>query len=295
MARTESKVRDLVAEDGEMVDALEFLLERDGPVEWRDVDDELTSGQWGRLIERGVLEDTEEGFRLTDSEGVEEALYGSEDEDDEGPPTDTSWSQWDKAAGLLALTLFPGYWFESIRNPIGSAMNTIFGPIDSVLPFYAVVLVLAVLTGLYSSVLQGALIDSDTIAYYQNRMKEFQDRQQAAKERGDEEELEAIREEQVEQMSENLGMFKMQLRPMAWVMLLTIPVFLWLYWRIGFRGGATHGSPVGSVVMPMVGQTEWQGAIFGFMPVWIVWYFLCSMGFSQIIRKALDVQPTASG
>jgi uncharacterized membrane protein (DUF106 family) len=150
-----------------------------------------------------------------------------------------------------------------------------------------------VLTGLYSSVLPGALIDSDTIAYYQSRMQEFQDRQKAAKERGDEDELEEIREEQVEQMSENLGMFKMQFRPMAWVMLLTIPVFLWMYWRIGIRGGIAHGD-IGNVVMPLVGETSWQGAIFGFLPVWIVWYFLCSMGFSQIIRKALDIQTTPS-
>ena len=52
MARTASKVQDLVKEDAEMEDALEFILERadEGTVSWGDVSDELTSGQWGRLI-----------------------------------------------------------------------------------------------------------------------------------------------------------------------------------------------------------------------------------------------------
>jgi uncharacterized membrane protein (DUF106 family) len=288
MPRTAEKIRRLVSEDEEIFDALEYLLDSDGPVEWADVNEELTSGQWGRLIEQGVLEDVDGGFALADPDGVEEALYGEEGED-EGPPEDVSWTTWDKAAGLLALALFPGYWFGSVREVIGSAVNVVFGPLDAALPFYAVVLVLATLTGLYSSILQGALIDSDTIAYYQEQMQAFQERQEAAKERGDEDELEALREQQVEQMGENLGMFKMQFRPMAWIMLLTIPVFLWMYWRIGIRGGVSHGE-LGTLVLPMVGETEWQGAIFGFLPAWIVWYFLCSMGFSQIIRKALDIQ-----
>jgi uncharacterized membrane protein (DUF106 family) len=32
------------------------------------------------------------------------------------------------------------------------------------------------------------------------------------------------------------------------------------------------------------------------MQAWIVWYFLCSMAFTQIIRKGLDIDmsPTAS-
>jgi uncharacterized membrane protein (DUF106 family) len=32
------------------------------------------------------------------------------------------------------------------------------------------------------------------------------------------------------------------------------------------------------------------------MQAWIVWYFLCSMGFTQIIRKSLniDISPSAS-
>ncbi|MFB6219260.1 MAG: DUF106 domain-containing protein, partial [Halobacteriaceae archaeon] len=273
MASTEQKIRDLVAEDPDIVDALEYLLDREGPVEWAEVNDELTSGQWGRLIERGVLEDVDSGFRIADRDGVEAALYGDDGADDEEAP-DASWTSWDKAAGLLALSLFPGYYFAGVRSTVGGILDVIFGPLDAVLPFHLVILILAVLTGLYSSVLQGALMDSEALAYYQERMQEFQQRQEAAKERGDDEEMEELREEQMEQMAENMGMFKLQFRPMAWIMLLTIPVFLWMFWMV--RDGHIT-EPGTAVVFPLVGPVEtWTTGILGPLQAWIVWYFLCS-------------------
>jgi len=278
MARTKRKIEDLVADDPEIVDSLEYLLGREGAVEWSDVSDNLTSGQWGRLIERGLLEDAEDGFRLADPDGVEEALYG--DGEEEGAP-DASWSTWDKAAGLLALSLFPGYYFEGIRSTIGGMLDLIFGPLTAALPFHVVILVLATVTGLYSAVLQGALIDSEAMAYYQEKMQEFQERQQEA-------DSDELQEEQMEQMAENLGMFKLQFRPMAWIMLLTIPVFLWMFWMVR-DGHIDAATPV--MILPLAGGVEtWTAGIAGPIEVWIVWYFLCSMGFSQIIRKSLDIQ-----
>ncbi len=35
---------------------------------------------------------------------------------------------------------------------------------------------------------------------------------------------------------------------------------------------------------------SWSEGVAGPMQAWIVWYFLCSMAFTQIIRKALDVE-----
>jgi uncharacterized membrane protein (DUF106 family) len=89
-------------------------------------------------------------------------------------------------------------------------------------------------------------------------------------------------------MSENTGMFKAQFRPMVWIMLLTIPVFLWLYWMV-LDIGISASEPV--MVLPLVGEVaSWQTAILGPIQLWLVWYFLCSMGFNQIFRKALNVQ-----
>jgi uncharacterized membrane protein (DUF106 family) len=300
MARVAQKVRDLTGEDPDMRRALETVLDRagsnGGTVEWADVDDELSSGQWGRLIEKGILKSADgDGFRVRDPDGVEQALNGddgsaststatSSDDDEE----EAGWTTYDKLAGLAALGLFAGYQVGPVRDLVGGTLDTVLGPLQEMLPFYAVVLVLAMLTGLYSTLLQANLMDTDKMGEYQARMQEIQDRYKDAKERGDDDAVDRINDERMEAMGDQMGMMKMQFRPMVWIMLITIPVFLWLYWEI-----LEHADELGSVTMPLIGQTEWTAGAFVF-PAWILWYFVCSMGFTQILRKALDINTSPS-
>jgi len=92
----------------------------------------------------------------------------------------------------------------------------------------------------------------------------------------------------MEMMTENLGMFKAQLRPMIWIMSFTIPVFLWLFWIVRDLGVTVH-SPV--LIVPLAGEFEtWTSTVIGPIQAWIVWYALISISFGQILRKALNVQ-----
>ncbi|MFC5972642.1 DUF106 domain-containing protein [Halomarina salina] len=301
MARVAQKVRDLANEDPGMRRALEVVLDRSesngGTVEWADVDDELSSGQWGRLIEKGILKSADgDGFRVRDPEGVEQALHGDDgasgtsttttsvDDDDE----DSGWTTYDKLAGLAALGLFLGYQVSPIRNLVGGTLDAVLGPLNEMLPFYAVVLVLSMVTGLYSTLLQANLMDTDKMGEYQERMQEIQERYKDAKERGDDDAVDRINDERMEAMGDQMGMMKMQFRPMVWIMLITIPVFLWLYWEI-----IQHADELGSVTMPLIGETAWTAGTFVF-PAWILWYFVCSMGFTQLLRKALNITTSPS-
>ena len=306
MARSAQRLESLIEEDPALAEALVIVLERTedgaGEVEWADVRDDLSSGQWGRLIETGVLEDGEEGFRLADPDAVRDAV-GDPSVSAPAPPVDTDadddesaqWSIYDKAAAASSIGLFAGYSLSSVRNAIGTVIDLLLGPLDVLLPFYVVVMVLALLTGLYSTLLQANLMDMEKMGAYQQRMKDIQRRQKEAKERGDEEAVEAIRQEQMEAMGDQLGMFKLQFKPMVWIMLFTIPVFLWMYWKILPAGGGTVLDPADlTIVMPFVGELEngWTQSVIGPIQAWIVWYFLCSMAFTQIIRKALNIQTT---
>ena len=294
MARTAEKVESLAREDGALVDALETALsvaESKGTVQWNDVSDDMTSGQWGRLIESGLLADADgSGFVVDDPEGVRDALSDDEmetssvDDDDE-----SSWSRYDKLAALGAVGMFAGYSVNSVRNAIGSALDLLFGPLEAVLPFYVVVMVLAMLTGLYSTLLQANLMDMDKMAEYQEQMKAIQEKRKDAKERGDDEALDRIQDEQMDAMGDQMGMFKEQFRPMVWIMLLTIPVFLWMYWMLLAEGQQVAPQ---SITLPLIGERTWQAGVLGPLQAWILWYFLCSMGFTQIIRKALNIQTT---
>ncbi|MHC3438011.1 DUF106 domain-containing protein [Natrialbaceae archaeon A-gly3] len=313
MTRTAEKIDALVREDGSMADALESIREsadeNGGEVEWADVKDDLTSGQWGRLIEKGVLVDGEEGFVIADREAFDEAL---DSDIESGVPDvdidedEAKWSQWDKMAALAAILLMPAYWFSSLRETIGGALDIVLSPLEAALPFYAVILAVALLTGLYSTLLQANLMNPERMAKYQERMKavqekrkEIQEKKKEAKERGaSEEELERIddemsqvQEEQMEAMAENVGMFKEQFRPMVWIMLFTIPLFLWMFWKI--RDGNIDGSM--TVIMPIAGEIQWDSGVVGPIEAWIVWYFLCSLGFTQLLRKSLNIDMTPTG
>jgi len=296
MARTAEKVRDLVRENPEFEAVLEELLDREDELRWRDVKDDMTSGQWGRLLQKDILIEAEDGFEFADREAVVEALGGTDDiefdTDVDVDDGESSWSVYDKAAAVGALGMFAGYSINSVRSAVGQVLDLFLGPLDSILPFFAVIMVLAIVTGLYSSILQNALMDTEKMAAYQERMKEIQERQKAAKERGDDEAVERIREEQMDAMGDQLGMFKEQLRPMVWIMVITIPVFLWMYWKIRPPSHIPAGEA--SMVLPLIGETELAAGVVGPLQAWILWYILNSIGFSQIIRKALNIQTTPS-
>ncbi|NGM69437.1 DUF106 domain-containing protein [Natronolimnobius sp. AArcel1] len=316
MTRTAEKINALVREDSEMDDALEAIREaadeNGGEVQWQDVNDDLTSGQWGRLIEKGVLVDGTEGFEIADREAYDEALDGDGGAEFPGSdvdidPEESKWSQWDKLAAVGSVLLMVGYWFDSVRDTVGSTLDLVLAPLDAALPFYAVILSVALLTGLYSTLLQANLMNPEIMGKYQQRMKAMQEKQKDIRERKKEaeerdaseaeieridNEMERAREEQMEAMADNLGMFKEQFRPMVWIMLFTIPLFLWMYWKI--LDGHVAESEL-RMVMPIAGEVELHRGLIGPMWGWIVWYFLCSMGFTQLLRKSLNIDMTPSG
>ena len=312
MARTAKKAESLAEESQAMADAMSYVLDvadEKGVVTWSDVSDDISSGEWGRLIEQGILVDVDgDGFVVDDPEGVREALGESEAESgswssstsEPGTDTDSStdedddggWSKWDKLAAGGTVLLFLGYSQPPIRDAIGGVLDIALGPLAATLPFYLMILVLAIFTSINSAILQGKLMDMDKMGEYQARMQEIQERRKDAKERGDDEALDEIQEEQMEAMGDQLGMFKEQFRPMVWIMLVNIPVFLWIYYMVQTNAMTVPGGVDYVMILPIFGElSSWDYRI-GPMWAWIIWYFVCSMSFSQIVRKALDVQTT---
>ncbi len=303
MARIERTVGDLVADDTEMRDAVETVLSNadNGTVHWADVRDEVSSGHWGRLIEQGVLVDGEDGFELADPEATRAALgngttdASTSDDASDDEVEETTWSIYDKGAAAVTMAFFIAYAWQPLRDLIGGIMDVALGPLEQAMPFYAVVMVLAMATGLYSTLLQANLMNTEKMGQYQEQMQDLQERREAAKERDDQEALDRLQDEQMDMMGDQLGMFKEQFRPMVWIMFFTIPVFLWMYWALGIGGGTQHIDP-GTITIPLRGPLEWREQAFGPIQVWILWYFVCSMGFTQIIRKGLniDISPSPS-
>ncbi|MFW5896000.1 MAG: DUF106 domain-containing protein [archaeon] len=294
MGRIRSKVDDLVEEDPSMVDALESILDvqsanGDGEVEWGDVRDDLSSGQWGRLIEKGVLVDGETGFALADRDDVEDVLAernGSsvtttsttDEEDDE---ESGGWRTIDKLAAVGAVGMILGYSIEPVKNAVGGTVDLVFGPIQAALPFYLVIMLAAIITGALSTIAQSQMMDQSKMTQGQEKAQELKERRERAKERGDDEELKRIQEEQMEMMSDQMGMMAENFRPTVWIMLVTIPIFLWIYWQIG------RFDQVPTMIMPIYGEVGWNSSAALWFPAWVFWYILNSIAFSNMVRKAI--------
>ena len=299
MAWTAEDIQDFLSDNPGTSEALQVVMDAsddgDGEVEWKDVKDEdgMDSGRWGRLIQSAILREQEDGFVVVDPDAVTDALEDDITVASESIEVDSEASGWntrDKLAGVVALGMMAGYYYNPIRNAVGSTINVIFEPLNDVLPFYAVILSLALITGLYSTLLQANMVDRSKVKQIQQKMQDITEREEAAKERGDDAALDRIQDEKMDALGDQGEMMKENFRPMAWIMLLTIPAFLWMYWTI-LDGGHLVAAEQG-MVLPIFGEREWMQGAVGPMPAWIVWYFLCSMGFTQLLRKTLDLDAT---
>jgi uncharacterized membrane protein (DUF106 family) len=292
MPRVAEKLKSLLEEDEEIEDAVTTILKTakqdGGQFQWEDVEDDVSSGQWGRLIQKDIIVNAGgDDFEFSDRKAIERAIEGDVDLDLELPEVDaedSSWSQWDKIAGLVTVSMMIGYYYEPIQEVVGTTVGLFVGPLDAVLPFYMVVLCLATLTGLYSGLLQSILMDMEKMQQYRERMQVMQDKQKEARERDDQAELDRLQEKQMEMMGEQLGMFKEQFRPMVWITVLTIPIFLWMRWQVGDVNE--------TMLFPLIGERGWNSSVVGPIQSWILWYFLCSMAFGQLMRKSLNISAT---
>lgn len=272
--------------DDDLADAMATVLERaeagDGRVREAAMVTALGS-DWGRLVDAGLVIEADDGYVIDDPTAVREAL-----EDREG---EAGWSRLDRAAGACALLLASGYYLSPVRDAVGETMHLLLGPMNAAVPFSLVVLVLALCNGLVSSALRLWLIDSDRLARQRERMQELKDRIEAARERGDEEAIEHLSREQRSMMGDVLGAYKQQLRPMAWAMLLTVPVFLWLRWL--FLAPVAATTPAGMFI-PVLGQIAWTARVVGPIPFWLAWYVSGTLVSSVVSRKIAERAPVGT-
>ncbi len=189
--------------------------------------------------------------------------------------------------GLIALAvamlLILSYSIPPIRDGVGSAINVFLGPlVDSFgIPFFILILILSTLTGLYSSLIQKYTIDYERMQSAQKRMKAFQKEYREAQLSQDEKRVKKLDAKRDRMMKEQLELSQQQFKPMAYILLVTVPIFFWLLFRLG-----TIDS---TIVMPFFGEVNLAVPLFGFIPAWIIWYMICSLTFSQVVRKSLNI------
>ena len=182
---------------------------------------------------------------------------------------------------VIAMLLIFSYSIPWIREAVGGGIDAIFAPLADTVPFFIFIVVLSTLTAIYSSIIQKYTIDYDKMQDTQERMKAFQKEYREAQLSGDEKRVKKLDAKRDKMMKDQLEMSQQQFKPMAYILILTVPIFFWLLFRLE----QVHST----ITLPYYGTLGLNDPALWIIPAWILWYMICSITLSQVIRKALNI------
>jgi len=194
---------------------------------------------------------------------------------------------WDKygmyIAILFMIVMMFSYSIEWLRTGVGQAIDAVLSPlVDGFdIPFYVLIISLSALSGLYASIIQKYTIDYDKMTEVQARMKEFQTEYREAQLSQDEKKIKKLEAKKERVMREQMEMSQQQFKPMAYILVVSVPIFFWLLFRLS--------QVTSTITFPYVGIVGLQDAAVWIIPAWILWYMICSITLSQVIRKSLNI------
>lgn len=171
-----------------------------------------------------------------------------------------------------------------VREILGSGMDIALGPLAVAVPFYVIILILSAFTGLYSSLLQKYTIDYERLQEVQAGMKEFQKEFRDAQLSKDEKRIKKLESRRDKMMKEQLEVSQEQFKPMAYILLVSIPIFLWLIYKM-----PTLQGEAALITFPYFGEMSIATGAIWIIPAWILWYMICSIAISQVIRKSMNI------
>ncbi|MBE0516680.1 MAG: DUF106 domain-containing protein [Methanophagales archaeon] len=187
---------------------------------------------------------------------------------------------------LFGILIIPG-----LREGMGDTLDVALGPLAAFIDnFLIAILILSVITGIYTSVIQKYTMNWELIEKskeYQKQIRELQKELVEAKRENNKHKMKRIEKKRAEVMRKQTQfsgeMFRQQMKPMAYIGIITIPIFMWIW-------GYVESNPVGAVVFPLIGAKALSdGFIFG-LPYWVLWYMICSIPIAQVIRKAIGIK-----
>lgn len=194
---------------------------------------------------------------------------------------------WDKyglyVALIFMMLMMFSYSIQWLRLGVGKNIDLVFSPLvtEFKIPFFILIVILSALTGLYSSIIQKYTIDYERMAETQERMKEFQKEFREVQLSQDEKKIKKMEVKQQKVMREQMEMSQQQFKPMAYILVLTVPIFFWLLYRLS----EVHTT----ITFPYYGVQSLTAPVLWIVPAWMLWYMICSISMSQVIRKALNI------
>ncbi len=197
----------------------------------------------------------------------------------------TNWKDTLERIGLaLGISMLLGMLIlgQEFREAVAEFVSVLLGPLPYMLPIHITLFIMAAITGLYASLIQKYTIDWELMRTFSEKMKAFQKEYREAQLAENKQKLKKLDEQRAAMMGDQGRMMKQQFKPMAYISILTLPLFFWAWMFIG-------ANPDFTMVFPFWGEKSLSEPVVLTINYWIVWYMVCSLPVSQVIRKALDI------
>lgn len=168
---------------------------------------------------------------------------------------------------------------HDFRTALGDLPSPLLDPLYYQTGFLVTVIILAIITGLYSTIIQKLTVDFRRLKEIQKTVMEFNKEYAEALKKNNQEKLKRLETKKREIQKMQSELFSMQFNPMFYTVVVTIPILMWLY-------NISNLNP--AVIVPFAGEIH-VGQFYLLFPWWIWWYMFNSIAFGQIMRKALKV------
>jgi uncharacterized membrane protein (DUF106 family) len=168
---------------------------------------------------------------------------------------------------------------QDFRAQLAGLVAPFLDPVATSMPIYVVIIILAAITGVYTTLIQKLTVDTKRLKAIQKRVMKFQKEYMEATKQDNKYKLKQMEEERKEIQQLQSEMMSMQFKPMFYTMVVTLPIFMWLL---------TKTKENASVIVPFSGAIHIADPVL-IVPWWLFWYFLCSIAINQVIRKALKM------
>lgn len=188
--------------------------------------------------------------------------------------------------GLVFLVMFD----ENLRLKTGAAAGFLLEPVigfggkaPALTLFFASVILVVVTT-----VIRHFLVDWVNMARVQEAMRSFQKEFADARKSNNTYKLKKLTDAQPEVMQLQASMTTDQMKPMAFTMLIVIPIFAWLSHFLTQPNVGHILSVPWNQNWDILANFEWFGRT-GFLPRWILLYSLFGIPFGQIAQRILKL------
>ncbi len=189
---------------------------------------------------------------------------------------------------VLGATFFIGIFFPQFRLGLAKAVSPILDPLLC-LPIHIVILLLATFTALYSTLIQKFTVDYKRMREIQQRVMEYQKKYMRAVKENNQFLLKQLEKQKDEINALQAELMSMNFRSMFYTVVVTIPIWVWLWYRIydiaehGYHG-LYSGVSQFMVTVPFRGLIHVSDPVI-ILPWWLFWYLLCSIFIGQIFRR----------